>query len=189
MQSVQHGTFLIGWISAGSALFGVLVGSLLSGYFTLRAKRNEYLNDFYKIVISKRVDAYERVEAVIQSYKSTVVDEHNEPYHRPFATEPQHMDSLIRMGAAMDSGLWLSDDVFDAVQKINYIQYRIPEDPTERVRFGKQHYVELANMRESLEKLLTRDMLDLHKVRQFLRSKRKWSRGFQYVNLRPDENK
>jgi hypothetical protein len=189
MLSSPHDPFLIAWISGASALLGALAGSLLSGYFTLRAKQNEYLNDFYKIVITERVEAYERVEALIQSYKSTVVDELNEPYHCSFAVERQHRDSLIRMGAAMDSGLWLSDEIFDAIQKINYLQYRIPEDPNERIRFGKQHYVEIANMRESLEKMLTLDMLDLHKVRQFLKAKCKRSRGFQYVNLRPNEDK
>lgn len=87
IQSSPHDMLLIAWITAGCALFGALVGSLLSGYFTLRAKRKEYLNDFYKIVIAKRVDAYERVEELIQSYKTMVVDEHNESYHCPFATE------------------------------------------------------------------------------------------------------
>ena len=189
MQSSPHDIFQIAWISGGCALFGALVGSLVSGYFTLRAKRTEYLNDFYKIVIAKRVEAYERVEALIQSFKSTVVDEDNLSYHRPFSAEMWHMDSLMRMGAAMDSGLWLSDEMFDAVQKLNYLQFRIPENPNERILFGKKHYMEIANMRESLEKLVTRDMLHLHKVRQFLRAKSKRSRGFQYIDLRPDEDK
>ncbi len=183
MQASPHDLFQIAWVSGGCALFGALVGSLVSGYFTLRAKRNEYLNDFYKIVIAKRVNAYERVESLIQSYKSTVVDEHNESYHCPFATERQHMDSLIRTGAAMDSGLWLSDKTFDAVQKINYLQYRIPEDANERIRFGKQHYVEIANMRETLEKLLAKDMLELHKVKKFLTAKKKRSLGFRAIDL------
>lgn len=98
------------------------------------------------------------------------------------------MDSLICLGAAMDSGLWLSDEIFDAIQKLNYLQYRIPEGPNERIRFGKQHYMKIANMRESLEKMLTLDMLNIHKVQQFLKAKRKLSRGFQHINLRHDEN-
>jgi hypothetical protein len=186
MQSSMHDLSQVALVS-GSALFGVLVGALVSGYFTLRAKRNEYLNDFYKIVIAKRVDAYERVEARIQMYKCAVVDERSESYHYAFSSEKQHMNSLICMADAMNRGLWLSDEIFDAIQKINYLQYRIPEDADARIHFGKQHYVEFANMRETLEKLLTRDMLDLHNVRQFLKAKHKRSSGFRYVNLKPDQ--
>jgi hypothetical protein len=156
---------------------------MVSGYFMLRAKRNEYLNDFFKIVINKRVEAYEYLEALIQAYKTAVVDNDNQPYHCPFATEQQHMDSLLLTGAAMDSGLWLNDTTFDAVQKINYLQFGIPEDAKDRIRFGKEHYRELANMRETLEKHLAADMLGIYKVRQFLTAKKKRSRGFKAINL------
>jgi hypothetical protein len=188
MQSNTHEIFQFAWASGGGALIGALVGSLATGYFTLRAKQNEYLNDFYKIVIAKRVEAYERVEAFIQAYKAAIVDDDNESYHWPFASEKKYIDSLVLMGAAMDSGLWLSDEIFDSIQELNYLQFQTPGGEAERIHFGKRHYVELANKRESLEMQLALDMLDLHKVREFLKAKHKRSRGFRYVNLRPDND-
>ena len=95
MQSSPHDLFQVAWISGGCALLGALVGTFVSGFFTLRAKQNEYLNDFFKIVIGKRVEAYENLESLIQSYKSTVVEVDNQPYHRPFSSEGQHMESLL----------------------------------------------------------------------------------------------
>jgi hypothetical protein len=182
MQSDSHYLFQLAWISGGCALLGALAGSMVSGYFTLRAKRSEYLNDFFKIVICKRVEAYEHLEALIQAYKSAVIDTDKQPYHSPFATSNQHMESLLRMGAAINSGLWLTDATFDSLQQINYIQFRIPEDEEDRIRFGKEHYRELAKLRDTLERQLAADMLDLHRVREFLTAKRKHSRGFHAID-------
>jgi hypothetical protein len=174
----------LAWISGSCALFGVLVGAFISGLFTLRAKRNEYVNDFYKIVIDKRVEAYEHLELLIQSFKTCVVDSKvdNLPYHCPFATESQNFEALVRMGNTMNRGLWLSDRAFNSVRELNLLQFSTPSDEIERIRFGKERYQKIAMIRERLEKDLAADMLQLHKVKKFLRSKRR-NQGFGFVDL------
>jgi hypothetical protein len=188
MQSGTQVVSQVAWITGIFALFGALIGSLVSGFFALRSKREEYVHDFFKIVIRKRVEAYEHLESVIQAFKTALVDNDNQPYHQPFDTEKQYIDCVIRVGNAMNSGLWLSDTAFDAVQEINYLQFGVPMDDKERrIRFGKEHYAELANMREALEKQLTADMMELHKVREFLIEKKKHSRRLKPIKLPRNE--
>jgi len=49
---------------------------------------------------------------------------------------------------------------------LNYLLFSMPE--TNAIEFGKQHYQAIAQIRESLEKILAADMMELHKVGRFL---------------------
>jgi hypothetical protein len=170
-------------ISAGSALFGAAIGAVVTGFFTLRAKRNEYVHDYFKIVLNKRVEAYEHLEALIQAYKSTFVDVDDKAYHAPFGSKGLSENAFGLMGAATDSGLWLTDETFEVLLKLNYIMFGEPKKENERIAFGKRHYEEIANLREKLETHLASDMLELHKVVTFLKAKKKRSLGFHAVRL------
>ena len=72
-------------ISGGFALCGGLLGAIIVGAYSLRAKRNEYLNDYYKKVIDRRVAAYEQLESLIVSLRTTFLGEDNKPYHFLFS--------------------------------------------------------------------------------------------------------
>lgn len=170
-------------ISAGSALIGAVIGALVTGFFTLRAKRVEFVNDYFKIVINKRVEAYEHLEALIQAYKSSFVDFDNSAYHAPFGSTKLSENAFGLMGAATDNGLWLTDETFEVLQKLNYIMFGEPNKEDDRIAFGKRHYQEIANLREKLETRLASDMLELHKVGKFLRAKKRRSLGFHAVKL------
>src|ERR1700676_2503466 len=112
-------------ITSGSALFGALLGALLTGWFLLRTKNKEYVNAFFRIVIDKRVDAYEHLEHLIQAYKTCICDSDNKPYHIPFSSEEQHLDAVMRMGSTLDRGLWLSDEAFDTARELNILSFGI----------------------------------------------------------------
>jgi hypothetical protein len=49
-------TIITSWLGSG------LVGALVAGIYNLRAKQKEYVNDYYKMVIQKRIAAYEQLE-------------------------------------------------------------------------------------------------------------------------------
>ena len=62
---------LLALVSGGFALLGALLGTVIAGLFSLRAKRNEYVNDYYKKVIDRRLAAYEQLESLIVSLRTT----------------------------------------------------------------------------------------------------------------------
>jgi hypothetical protein len=85
----------------------------------------------------------------------------------------------------MSQDLWLSDDAFLKTRDLNYLFFSMPEGDV--VEFGKQHYQAIAQIRESLEKILAADMMELHNVRRFLARKKKTRQsGFEAVQLHPN---
>jgi hypothetical protein len=174
-------------ISSGCTLAGVLLTALIAGVYTLRAKHNEYINDYYKTVIQRRIAAYEQLENLIVEFKVAVVDKDNRPYHFPFSRENPKVSVLARLYSLMDQALWLSDEALVQTRELNYLLFRMPDAEAEAIDFGKQHYQDIAGRRETLENILATDILDLHKVSRFLMAKKKSKSGFKAVQLYPTE--
>ncbi len=55
--------------------------------FLLSQKNIDYENAYYKMVLERRVKAYEVMEWFILHIKIATLDETNKPYHRLFAEE------------------------------------------------------------------------------------------------------
>jgi hypothetical protein len=176
---LQLGAHQIALISGGSALFGGLLVATITGLFSLRSKRNEYVNDYYKTVIQRRIAAYEQLESLIVAFKTSVFDENDKKlYHLPFSENNQTERALIQLGSAMSQGLWISDESFSKVSDLNRLLFRMPDAQSEAITFGKEHYQEIAELRDALEIILAADMLEMHKVEQFLTRKKKRKWGF-----------
>ncbi|HET6841457.1 MAG TPA: hypothetical protein VFK06_07185 [Candidatus Angelobacter sp.] len=194
MQEIQRlihhplATIIISLIGSG------LVSTIVTGFFGLRAKRNEYVNDYYKEVIKRRIAAYEQLEQLIIWLKTAIPDKDGQVYHLLFAPDKEQglnrifVEVLFRI---MSQGLWLSNEAFLKVKEFNVLVYPL-QDAANMTEFGKKHYRQIAIIRDDLEKILARDMLKLYKVTRFLKSKDKPSQGFVRVNIghmfKHDEN-
>ena len=187
MEPNAHELLQIASITGGCALFGALLGAAIAGYFTLRAKRNEFVNDYYRTVIQRRIEAYEATEKLIVAFKTSVVDKDCKPYHFPFALKSQNYHPLLLIDSSMSQGLWLSEEAFNLIRDLNYLLFQMPDAEEELIAFGKEHYKKIAEFRETLERILASDMLDLHRVKRFLAQKKKRQHGFHPVQLYPSK--
>ncbi len=163
-----------------------LIGGVVAGSFVLRAKQAEYVNDYYKTVINRRLAAYEQLERLIIELKTSIVEEIDKrPYHRLFSSESDDTwpRAFFLLNRVMDQGLWLSDEAFIATRDLNYLLFRFTK-PTSVIEFAKNNYQAMATIRDRLERLLAKDMLNLHNVERFLKSKDKPDPGFHPVHLR-----
>jgi hypothetical protein len=181
-QVTQHpwATIITSWLGSGA------LSALVAGMYNLRAKRNEYVNDYYKIVIRKRIAAYQQLENTIVLLKTSVADPTDDRlYHLPFSSEKDEdwERNIVSLLAVMSQGLWLSGDAFDKLRELNLLLFH-SKKPASVIEFGKNNYQKLATLRTSLERVLATDMLSLHDVKQFLKSKDKPDPGFQWVNLK-----
>lgn len=169
-----------GWLSIlSSSLASVIIGGMIVGFYNLRIKRNEFINDYYKSIIKRRVEAYEQLERLIVALKSTVVGADKQPYHLLFAKD-DNWESAHRLTFSVNSqALWLSDDAFERTRDLNYLFYGLTPTAGSAIEFGKTNYRKIAELREKLEQILAGDMLELHKVHKFLKRKKKMIRGFQ----------
>lgn len=165
---------LLALVSGGFALLGALLGTLIAGFFSLRVKRNEYVNDYYKKVIDRRIAAYEQLESLIVSLRTTFLGEDNKPYHLLFSLDEASglLPAYQMLQGIASQALWLSDEAFDKARELNHLLWRFKGSGSNPIEFGQQNYQALAGLRENLERILAADMLGLHSVKQFLLKKK-----------------
>jgi hypothetical protein len=173
-------TIITSWLGSG------LIGALVAGIYNLRAKQNEYVNDYYKIVIQRRIAAYEQLEKMtIMPLKTTSADGMSDGLcHLPFSSEePDEWNrNVVSLLFPMSQGLWLSDELWEKLRELNILLFHF-EKPTSVVEFGKKNYQRIAGLRADIERIFAKDMLSLHDVKAFLKSKNK-DPGFKVVDLK-----
>lgn len=159
------------------------LATAVAGIFNLRTKHNEFVNDYYKLVIHKRVESYEIVESVFRGYETTLLDGDNRPYYIVFDEDDNWQNFYAPLTAALSNAIWLSDDLLEIAKYLNSLLFHVPSMTSEITEFGKQNYFAISKIRDALEKQLAADMLELHQVKKFLLQKKRNRHGFHEVNL------
>jgi hypothetical protein len=166
------------WVSI---LSSTVISAVVAGLFNLRSMRNEYVNDYYRIVLRHRLGAQREVERLITMLKMSVHDDDNQLYHLLFAGPAVDVYKLFAM--VSKKALWLSDELLAVTREINILVYSEASAAGVGLKeFGKKNYQRIAELRTRMEVLHARDMLSLHKVPRFLKSK---NPGNTYTALPP----
>lgn len=68
-----------------SSVIAAILGGVIAGFVTLRVARSQYVNDYYKTLVQRRVAAYVQLEYLITMLKTSVADDSdNKAYHLAF---------------------------------------------------------------------------------------------------------
>lgn len=173
------------WLAIlSSSLLSGIFGAFIAGAFLLRGKRNDYVNDYFKIIIKRRLDAYEKLERLINALKICVLDDDQQPYHQVFSNESTWTDVYTLFLESTSHPLWISDDVFGKTRELNIMLLHASSNDRSLVEFGKLNYTPLAELREQIERLHANDMLALHDVEGFLKKKKVHQSGFSAIHVR-----
>lgn len=172
------------WLAIlSSSLLSGIFGGLIAGIFSLRGKRNDYVNDYFKTVIARRLEAYEKLEKLINALKLSVLDDNYQPYHQVFSNEANWTDIYRLFLDATSHPLWLSSEVFAKTREMNIMFIHASTNSRELVEFGKSNYSSIAELREEIEKLHAKDMLTLHDVKGFLKKRKARQSGFSSIDF------
>ena len=154
-----------------SNVVAALLGGGVAGFFTLRVARSQYINDYYKTVIQRRLTAYEQLEQLITMLKTAVQDENDgRAYHILFA-DGDRTEAYKLLFVISSQSMWLSDDIASETIALNRLLYSSPKNQDDPFSHFKDNYKTIAEMRTRLEKMHSRDFQNLHDVKKFLRSK------------------
>lgn len=153
-----------------SALVSGAVSGAIAGWFGIRLKREEYASAYYKLVLERRLAAYEEVEKLILSIKTAVVDDDRGIYHLLFANDDDYANVYKRLQATSLVSLWITDELFALTRELNLLIFSQMKE-TELIEFGKKNYKAVAELRTKMERIHSTDMLVLHDIAQFLKSK------------------
>ena len=167
------------WIAIfSSSLLSGVVGALIGGAFNLRSKQKEYVNDYFKTIIKRRLEAYEKLEVLINSFKLTILDDDQRPYHQVFSDKATWTSIYKLFLESTSHPLWLSNEAFSKTRELNIMFLKASSDKRDLLEFGKSNYKPIAELREEIERFHARDMLSLHNVESFLNQKKEHKSGF-----------
>lgn len=169
-------------ILTSTGVAAVVSGSI-QAFFSLRAKQREYVNEYYSVILKRRIAAYEVLEALIIAIKTAVLDTDNRPYHLLFSKDDDWNSAYGLLLNVNTQALWLSDKAFKKGQELNYLIYQ-PESDGGAIEFGKANYQKIAEIRVDLERIAAEDLLELHDIRSFLQRKRIVETGLRPIQLR-----
>lgn len=153
-----------------SAIVSVITGKLLELHALKKGKQIDFVNSYHKLILEKRLEAYEQFEAFILNLKLSVVDDDGKPYHLVFANEHDWQRTLDMVTELMPYSLWLSVEAFDKTREFNVLTKDITET-TDRKEFGKNNYLKFVSLRESLESIRAHDLIQLHDIENFLKQR------------------
>jgi hypothetical protein len=165
-----------------SSVIGGAIGAYIAGRFNLRVMDREYENEYYKLVLAKRIAAYESIQRLVTGLKTAVLDEDRQPYHLLLSSEDSLHDAHKLLYEISSQALWLSDDLFRQTRDLGRLLFGATNHDGGTVAFAKKQYEKLAMFRGDIERLHIRDLLSLYEIRQFLKSK-KCEGGFGNVQL------
>lgn len=155
-----------------SSVIAAVLGGLLSGFITLRVARNQYLNDYYKTVLNRRLTAYEHLEHLITMLKTSVADDNDRRVYHLLFSSGDSLEMFKTLFLVSSQSMWLSNDVVEETISLNRLLYSFPSDVSGILESAKKNYKTIAETRTRLERLHARDFLALHDVNRFLKSKR-----------------
>ncbi len=168
-----------------SSFLTALLTSVASVLIQTYLRKIDYEDEYYKQVIGKRLKVYEFIEKQIALLKSSVLDNDKQMYHTIFAfSEKEYYEFQQNLFASVSNNMWISDETSRRLIKLNRLLLNIGKDfEFDGLKeVGKAHYKEIALLRDEIEKLYRKDMLELHKVRPFLERRASSEPVFQSVD-------
>ena len=169
---------LITLILSSTVIAGI-ISVIVSAIVTLILKHLDYKNEYYRIIINKRLIAYEFLERQIAVLKSSIIDESDKQlYNSIFAHGTNKFYEFQQnLFAAISYSFWINDKTSELMSELNYLlvnlgyQYDLDN---ELIKAGKAKYKEIVKLRKKLEAALKKDLYDLHNVKKFMEHKRNY---------------
>jgi hypothetical protein len=165
-----------------------LIATVLSSIVNYYLKKQDFKNEYFKLLLKKRMDSYEWIENQIALLKSSVLDSDGKPYHQVFSYGyEEYLKHLQSAQIANSYNIWLNQKTNDKWIKILQIfnkisfEYNITDDE-QLVNAGKKYYWDIANLRDELENLTRNDLLKLYDFKDIKRKNSKPD-GFQKIEI------
>lgn len=166
-----------------------VIATILSSLVNYWMKKQDFKNEYYKMLLAKRMDAYQEVENQISILKTSVLDKQDgKAYHQVFSFGD---DYFLRFGQSLSvansKNIWLNDQTNNKLAELMHIINKIPfeystSDEEQLIAAGKKYYWEIANLRDELENMTRSDLLNLHKFSEIRRKSNEL--GLQIIDTR-----
>lgn len=165
---------MIGLILSSSAV-AAIVSSVCSYIIQRSALTKSYKQDYYKMVIKKRMECYEYIETHLEVMKMTTIDcKTGEGYHSMFGFNKEDCRKMqIELLLVISHSMWLSDAMLKTFTELNKliltIDSELNDDVENNIRIGKRYYKQLSDIRIEIENNMKVDLQTMYDVDKFLK--------------------
>lgn len=153
-----------------------LIAPLITGYFNIFVKKKEFENEYFKQIVSKRLEAYEELNKLIYILKGSVQDNDGKAYHLIFQDEKNFMDFYALLYNNRINSFWFSENLNQYMLKLfNELGKCSAKKQCNKLLYteiGKSVYKDLAMLRDNLEKEQVLDLPNLYDIKHFLKNKK-----------------
>jgi hypothetical protein len=179
-------------MSLNSLLLSIIsssfVATVASSLINLYLKRLDFKNEYFKLVIQKRLEAYEHIELIIANLKTSALDEADQKaYHLPFFNTSDWHDFSVNQATSNSYSLWLNATISEKLSELNTLmnQFRFDFDISNQedlIKGGKKYYDAIATIRVELENLARTDVLTLYDFKGI--EKKRVKDALQIISIR-----
>ena len=162
------------WAILSSAVVAALISALANVWMYKR----KYKDDYYKMVIAKRMEAYAKVENVYKLLKTYTTEDYGTSAYGLIFNDTQTLYVFHKkLYDAISDNTWLSKELNEDLQYLNDMLIRFEQELNKSnvdiKELGKLKNPIFAEIRTFIDKHYTKDMLTLYDVKGFLKSKNK----------------
>lgn len=156
-----------------------VLASTLTSLFNWFIHRSNYKNEYYKKILDRRLDAYEKFNKIVGKLSMhTQLD--NTVIPTICFSRILFSDFVVSLALTIDLSYWLSSETSTKLTELsvyllnnisNNIKDNLSPDEAEIVyhQLGNEHIEKLRSFRKELQSLMSKDLRDLYKVKKFFK--------------------
>jgi hypothetical protein len=169
-----------------STLIAGIVSAFVSYFISIRLKKIDFKNEYYKEILKKRLVSYQYIESQLAVLKTVVLDEKdNKPYHTMFSYGSENFFEFQKnLFLAMSYSLWIDDETTNKLEDLNELFYNLnikTNDKTNKeiIEIGKKYYDQISKLRIQLENATKKGLYNLHDINKAFKIKK--TNGERYI--------
>ena len=165
------------WIAILSSAGVASIISAIVGYgFNVLMQKRKYKDDYYKMVIDKRMNAYAKIEDIYKLLKTYVSEDSGETSLCIIFNDKDFFKIFYKkLYNAMGSSMWLSEEINNDIRYLNdmllLVDKSLKNENTNIRELGKEKHAIFAEIHSLIGKHYKNDMLNLYNVEGFLKKR------------------
>lgn len=161
-------------IGAGIGASGTVIAALITGVFNKYIKDREYKNSYLKMILDRRVEAYEAINTLLGTLKISLKDDKDQlAYHFIFNNQDDFIKFVSSQTQTMRHDLWMSNETQNNLHNVRKMILYCAHELTNRVliEIAKENYMQIGILRDKLERSFIKDLENLYQIDKFLEAK------------------
>lgn len=173
-------------ILLASSVVAGIVSTIVSYITSIRLKKVDFKNEYYKEILKKRLHAYEFIENQIAVLKGVVLGDDKKPYHLIFGQgENKFLEFQKNLMLAISFGLWIDENSNKTLDEMNNLFFNLnnhihKKNDSEIEEIGKQYYKRISELRIQLESNVKKGLYDLHDIKKAFKTNPRDSKRIIY---------